>query len=404
MEYFDDPRGVPLAPPEKPLARKGVNVGRTSGSPKRIFRGPKCRAIEAIRKSNAEREAAQSAARAAELSVPAVVRVGTQLPLTILPAQDSAVGEAAVVLDLKAFQSAQGASGVSLEDQNAEVLKKQAQESRCEAGILEVAVFPNVAARSQEYFAAGMNNMEAVIVRDTELGSWDFLLDPMFLVQDDNTTRNSLDEFLGTNNNGQTFPAVATNIGQVRDIDFFGSGPDTAHRHGASQPFNNTPERVPTSSSGTDASSGGPRYNSTQMRAASGTQILRNNLSTVHNATTNRIANPAFQGHQGFNFNEQVSGPTNPQLFQAGQFPVRHDEVPHQYVNPNWLQNPGQSSTSATNTASSSSARVSSNVFQDSALYTSESMEAAEVEFMPGGEWIAQLDRDINGGMDPFLF
>ena len=180
MEYFDDPRGVPLAPPEKPLARKGVNVGRTSGSPKRIFRGPKCRAIEAIRKSNAEREAAQSAARAAELSVPAVVRVGTQLPLTILPAQDSAVGEAAVVLDLKAFQSAQGASGVSLEDQNAEVLKKQAQESRCEAGILEVAVFPNVAARSQEYFAAGMNNMEAVIVRDTELGSWDFLLDPMF--------------------------------------------------------------------------------------------------------------------------------------------------------------------------------------------------------------------------------
>lgn len=396
MEYFDDPRGVPLAPPEKPLARKGVNVGRTSGSPKRIFRGPKCRAIEAIRKSNAEREAAQSGARAVG-RVPAVVRVETQLPLTILPAQDSAVREAAVVLDLKTFQSAQGAAGVSLEDQNAEVLKKQVQEARCEAGHLEVAVFPNVAARSQEYFAAGMNNMEAATVRDTEFGSWDFLLDPMFLVQDD-TARNSPDEFSGTNNNGQTFPAVVTSIGQVRDMGFFGSG------HGVSQPFNSAPERVPTNSLGTDASSGGPRYNSTQMRAVSGTQMLRNNFSAVHNATTNRIANPAFQGHQGFNFNEQVSGTTNPQLFQAGQNPVRHDEVLYQYVNPNWLQNPGQSSTSATNTASSSSARVSSDVFQDSAQYPSESMEPAEIEFMPGGEWIAQLDREINGGMDPFPF
>jgi len=405
MEYFDDPRGVPLAPPEKPLARKGVNIGRTSGSPKRIFRGPKCRAIEAIRKSNAEREAGQSVGRAAELSVPTVVRVETQLPLTILPAQDSAVGEAAVVLDLKAFQSAQGATGVSLEDQNAEVLKKQAQETRCERGPLEVAVFPNVAARSQEYFAAGMNNMEAVSARDTDFGSWDFLLDPIFFVQDD-TTRNSPDDFLGTNNNGQTFPAVVTtnpNSGQARDIDFFGSGPGTAYGHGASQSFDNAPERVPTNSAGTGASTGGPRYNSTPMRAAPGTQMLRNSFSAVRNATTNRIPNPAFQGHQGFNFNEQVSGTTNPQLFQAGQFPVRHDEVPHQYVNPNWLQNPGQSSTSATNMASSSSARVSSNVFQDSTPYTGESMEAAEIEFMPG-EWLAQLDRDINGAMDPFLF
>ncbi|PUU77125.1 hypothetical protein B9Z19DRAFT_1128750 [Tuber borchii] len=174
MEYFDDPRGVPLAPPEKPLTRKGVNIGRTGGSPKRIFRRPKYRAIEAVRKSNAERETAQLVARTADLSVPAVVRVETQLPLTILPAQDSAVGEAAV---------------------NTEVLDKQAQEARCERGLLEVAVLPNVAARSLEYSAAGMSNMEAVSARDTDFGSWDFLFPPIFLVQID-TTRNSSDDFL----------------------------------------------------------------------------------------------------------------------------------------------------------------------------------------------------------------
>ena len=137
-------------------------------------------------------------------------------------------------MDLKAFQLAQGATSISLGDQNAEVLKKQAQEARCESGLLEVAVFPDAAARSQEYFAAGMNNMEALTVLDTHFGSWDFLLDPISLVQDD--TRNSLDDFLGTNNNGQTFPAVVTtnpNSYQVGGMDF-GSGPGRAYRHGAS--------------------------------------------------------------------------------------------------------------------------------------------------------------------------
>lgn len=411
MEYFDDPRGVPLAPPEKPLARKGVNVGRTSGSPKRILRGPKCRAIEAIRKANAEREVAQLAARAAELSAPAVVKVETQLPLGILSAQDSAIGDAGVVLALKAFQPEE-ASGLSLEDQKAEVLEKQAQEARLEHGCLEVAVFPNVAARSQEYFAAGMNNMEAMTVQDSDFNSWDFLLDPRFLAQDD-STRNSLDNFFGTSNdNGQTFTAVATTIpsgGQVGDMDFFGSGSGTAYWHGAPQSFNNALGRVPANGPGIGASSVGPRYNSTQIRAAPGTQMPRDNFSSAHNVAVNRIPNPSFQGHQGFNFNEQVSGTSNPQFFQAGQLPARPYEAPYQYVNPNWLQSSGQPSSSTTNTNTtnttfSSSAGASSNIFQTSIPYMDENAEAAGIDFMTGSEWLDHFDRDISGGTDGFSF
>ncbi|KAG0136182.1 hypothetical protein HOY82DRAFT_536295 [Tuber indicum] len=44
------------------------------------------------------------------------------------------------------------------------------------------AIVPNVALRSQEYFAAGMNNMKAAITQDTNSDFWDFLLDPIFQV------------------------------------------------------------------------------------------------------------------------------------------------------------------------------------------------------------------------------
>jgi len=406
MEYFDDPRGVPLAPPEKPLARKGINVGRTSGSPKRILRGPKCRAIEAIRKANAEREVAQSAARAGELGEAAVVKVETQLPLTILPAQDSAVGEAGVVLALRNFQPGE-VGGVSLEGQGAEFLEKQALEARLAPGGLEVAVFPNVAARSQEYFAAGMDNIEAITLQDSDFNSWDFLLDPRFLIQDD-TTGNSLDDFFGTdNNNGKIFAGVTTTIPngcQVRDMNFFGSGPGTAYGYGASQSLNNAPERVSINGSGTDASGGGLGYSSTQIRPALGTQMPSDNFSSTHNATANRIANPLFQGHQGFNFNEQVSGAANPQFFQAGQFPARHYQAPYQYVNPSWLQSSGQPSSSAANTTSSSSAGASSNIFRNSAPHADENVEGTGIEFMTGNEWLNHFDRDINGGTGQFSF
>ncbi|RPA93235.1 hypothetical protein L873DRAFT_1816347 [Choiromyces venosus 120613-1] len=75
MEYFDDARGVPLAPL--------VNLRRSSGAPKGILRGVKFRAIEAIRQANAEGEAADSATRGDRLEDLAAVGLDIPLPLTI---------------------------------------------------------------------------------------------------------------------------------------------------------------------------------------------------------------------------------------------------------------------------------------------------------------------------------
>ncbi|KAG0131076.1 hypothetical protein HOY82DRAFT_608569 [Tuber indicum] len=405
MEYFDDPRGVPSAPPEKPLARKGVNTGRTSGAPKKIFRGPKHRAIEAIRQANAERGAAHSAPRGGGLRVSAAARPEAPLPLSIAPAQDSAVWEAGMVLALKDFQPAQEVTGVSREGRDEEAPKKKAQEARGECGLPGAAIVPNAAPRSQEYFAAGMNNMEAATTQDTNFGSWDFLLDPIFLGQDD-ATRGSLDELFGSNNNKKvTLPTSvnsSSNNGKVQGVDFFGSRPGTASKPGAFQPPSSAPSRVPIDISGTSHYREGARYNSTHLMAGPIAQMPPNFSST--GSTTNGIANPGFQGRQRFNFNEQVSGTTNQQLFQAGHFHALPDGPPHQYVNPNWLQNSGQSSTPGTNITTSSSHSAISNAFQSTASYADESSEAAAIEPEMVNEWISQLEEDINGGMSLFPF
>ncbi|CUS08991.1 unnamed protein product [Tuber aestivum] len=402
MEYFDDPRGVPLAPPEKPLARKGVNTGRTSSTPKRIFRGPKYRAIEAIRQASTEREAPQSANKVEELMVPAEVRLEKPLHLTIVPAQGSAVREAGMVLSLKAFQPAQEDTGISRGNQNAEVLREQVQEHLHEPGLPEVVEVPKVVTGSQEYFGAGMDNMEAATAQESDFDSWDFLLDPRFLVQDD-TPRNALDDvFVADNTSGQTFPMASTSGSggsNVPGMDFFGSGLGTSSGPGASQSLSNASGRVPANIK-TENFGGGPGYNPAQLRETPGTQVLRNSFPSIH-STTNGISNPAFQG---FNFNEQVSGTPNPHFFQVGHFPARHDVAPYQYVNPSWLQNSGQSSYPAPNTATSSSAGAASNVFQNSTLYSGESEEAGAIESMTGNEWLARFDGDIKDEMDLFPF
>ncbi|KAG0638733.1 hypothetical protein HOY80DRAFT_1022982 [Tuber brumale] len=403
MEYFDDPRGVPLAPPEKPLARKGVNTGRSSGTPKKIHRGPKYRAIEAIRQANAEREAAQSAPRGEEPR--AAARPEAPLPLTIAPAQDSAVREVEMVL-VRPFQPPQEVTNVSREDRDEEVLKKQAQEARGEAGLPGAAIVPNVAPRSQEYFAAGLNNMEAATTQGADSNSWDFLLDPRFLVQDD-SAEGSLGGLFGAgNSNKGTLPTSATsssNNSKVQGVDFFGSIPVTESKPGASQPPSSASSRVPANISETGNYRGGARYNSTHLMSGPGTQMpLNNNLPSIGN-TTSGIANPAFQGRQRFNFNEQVSGTANQQLFQAGHLHALHDGPPHQYINPNWLQNPGQSSASGTNTTTSSHGSIS-NFFQSTASYADESLETAAIESGTGNEWISQLEEDLGGGMGLFPF
>ncbi|RPB00912.1 hypothetical protein L873DRAFT_1804190 [Choiromyces venosus 120613-1] len=396
MEYFDDPRGVPLAPPEKPLARKGVNPSRSSGAPKRILRGPKCRAIEAIRQANAEREAADSATGGDSLKALAAVGLDIPLPLTIVPAQGATVREVALAMGWRTLPPAQEPTGVTDEYQVEEVLPEQAVEVYRQTGPPEAVTLPHDGG-SHEYSADGMDNMQATSANTSGSDPWDFLLDPQ-LQEQRVTRRHSRDNFPRmTNYPGPTYSNI-----QFPRVNFSGHGSNTAFRAGGSHYFDNASPRVPANISEVDNSSGVARYGSPQFMAGSGAQMSQNTYAPRHTSGIG-ILNPTSQGHQGFNFNAQRSGATNHQIFQAGPLPAQYTGNVAQYVNPSWLQNSGQSSSAVVTTASSTSVGAASNVLQNRTSYAGkdadEEAEADAIASMTGNEWLDDFDDDLNGGM-----
>ncbi|PWW74060.1 hypothetical protein C7212DRAFT_331192 [Tuber magnatum] len=405
MEYFDDPRGVPLAPPEKPLARKGINASRGSGMPKKIFRGPKHRAIEAIRQANADREAAKSVMGVEETRVRAEDGLEMPLPLTIMTAPDSTIRDTRVVSNLKVFQSSQDTSGISCKNQNTEALKVQAQAVNPKPECSQAIVVPKVVPGLQEYLGAGINNLEAAAVQNSDFDYWDFLLDPRFLGQVGGTG-DPLDEFLRTdNNNNQTLLPPTSSRPNNRSLpnrSFSDTGPSITSGPSQSQPFNNIPSRVLSNISEIDNSNREFCHNSTHSRTIPGTQIPQNNFSLVHNT----ITNPVPPGHQGFNFNEQVLNTISSQSFSTNNSYLSNDEVLSQYTNLDWLQNSGHDSSTTTNTRFPSSTSPTSNTSLNlnSTLPTSKNVEAVALESMTGNEWLDQFDLDFNGDLSLLPF